>query len=102
MPTRIPMEHPRQLVHAAFNALKARDYNGLASLCDRLSLASFKQEMVDQYCPAVSIAHDPFPRSVDLHGSSGSVCHLDVRKLGRTLREQNAAKTVGNQLGVEA
>jgi len=52
------MEHPRQLVHAAFNALKARDYNGLASLCDRLSLASFKQEMVDQYCPAVSIADD--------------------------------------------
>ena len=46
------------MVHAAFNALKSRDYNGLASLCDPLSLASFKQEMVDEYCPALSTADD--------------------------------------------
>jgi len=52
------MENPRPLVHAAFNALKARDYNGVASLCDPLSLASFKQEMVDEYCPAISTADD--------------------------------------------
>jgi len=52
------MENPRQLVHAAFYALKSRDYNGLASLCDPLSLASFKQEMVDEYCPALSTADD--------------------------------------------
>jgi hypothetical protein len=48
------MKNPRQLVNAAFDALKSRDYTRLASLCDPLSLQSFKQEQVDEYCPDTS------------------------------------------------
>ncbi len=50
------MQNPRQLVLTAFDALKARDYNTLASMCDPLSLCSFKQEMVDEYSPDVPAA----------------------------------------------
>ena len=46
------MRTPKHVVQAAFEALAARDYNGLASLCDPLSLRSFKQETLEEYCGA--------------------------------------------------
>lgn len=57
------MKNPRQLVQAAFDALRGHDYSRLASLCDPLSLQAFKQEMVDEYCPAFSVTDDPHPYS---------------------------------------
>ena len=57
------MQTPRQLVSAAFNAMRARDYDELASMCDPLSLKSFRQEFLDEYCPIISdvVDHSPHP-----------------------------------------
>jgi hypothetical protein len=43
------MNTPRQIVTAAFDALRANDWKGLASLCDPLSLDAFKIEMLEEF-----------------------------------------------------
>jgi hypothetical protein len=43
------MSTPRQVVAAAFDALRANDWKALASLCDPLSLDAFKIEMLEQF-----------------------------------------------------
>jgi hypothetical protein len=43
------MNTPRQIVTAAFEALRANDWKGLAALCDPLSLDAFKIEMLEEF-----------------------------------------------------
>jgi len=43
------MNTPRQVVTAAFDALRANDWKGLASLCDPLSLDAFRLEMLEEF-----------------------------------------------------